>query len=204
MEASPAAYPRGMRARGTPRTPARGGARRRVSTPPPPGSGGIARPARRLDGGLVSPEGASLWPRRAQPRARAVDARLTRHTAFDRAMFLPAEARRAGAPAVSRDPGRHAPAWRGRPGLGDGVGARPGGPRGPGALRRPGGWASRAGVSRAGEGRPRRAGAAPPLRLPRPGEATGLRPPAAADGRRAQPSVAGAAAPRHGALHASP
>jgi hypothetical protein len=144
MEASPAAYPRGIWARGTPRTPARGGARRRVSTPPPPGSGGIARPARRLDDGLVSPEGASLWPRRAQPRARAVDARLTRHTAFDRAIFLPAEAR------------------------------------------------------------PRRAGAAPPLRLPRPGEATGLRPPAAADGRRAQPSVAGAAAPRHGALHASP
>jgi hypothetical protein len=74
----------------------------------------------------------------AHTLARAVYDRLKRQTAFARDMFLRASESRAGAPEVSRDTQRHAPASSGLTVLFDGVLERQGVPRGPASLSRTG------------------------------------------------------------------
>jgi hypothetical protein len=63
LEASPAAYPSGLLAVGNSRCTPDGGDLRRFDTTPPQGYGGIDRPARAMDGGIVRPAGEPLVPR---------------------------------------------------------------------------------------------------------------------------------------------
>jgi hypothetical protein len=118
-------------------------------------------------------------------------------------LFRRPSASRAGEPEGSRDPQGHAPASSVLTGLCDGVLDRQGVHRGPVALSLAGWLDLRSGFSIDGDGRTRRAWAAPPLSLTLTGESTGLSQLYEEDRLRAQHCVEVAEAHRNGALPSS-